>query len=152
MKRQRKPVPSPWAGHAVACLTAAARCDPEATQAAATALVHEYGAAVLPQVMLAWVDAAITQQGITETGEPAQLVFADVDTGSVASDARDVDPMVAWAGRLINARIADDQPGYEALMGVVYAAQNQGPYVTTLLNVCAQTCRLGPRIAEVLGR
>jgi len=144
--------PSPWSGHARACLDAAMRRDWPAAQAAASALIAAHGPDVVPRVMLAWIDTAIVAQGITpeKTGRPAHLIFGDVDTGTVATDAHDVDPVIAWAGRLINARIADDQDSYAALMDAVPDGDGSR-YVTVLLDCCAQTVRLGRHIAQARG-
>lgn len=138
------PAPSPWAGHARACLVAAMRHDAVAAQAAANALLADFGPGVIPQVMLAWIDTALSAQGIGpgETGQPARIVFGDIDTGNIATDAHDVAPEVAWAGRLMNARIANDRDTYQALMNAVPPDQD-GRYINSLLDCCAQSARLG---------
>jgi len=153
VNRRPNPTPPPWRDHATACLHAAMRRDWPAAVGAADVLIAEHGPGVLPDVMLAWIDTALTAQGITrdKTGEPALLLFGNVDTGRVATDAHDVNPAVAWAGRLINARIADDQDSYRALLDAVPAGMDQR-YVTVLLDCCAQSCRLGPRIAAARTR
>lgn len=143
--------PSPWAGHARACLKAAMRRDHAAAQQAANELLRAFGPDVLPQVMLAWIDTAIASQGITldDEGKPARLMFGDVDTGRTSTDADDVDPIVAWVGRLINARIANDEATYRALMNVALDSGRWNRYVTVLLDGCAQTCRLGTEIQRI---
>ena len=153
MTRRPNPTPPPWRNHATACLHAAMRRDWPAVQDAATALVTTHGPGVLGDVMLAWIDTALAAQGITcdRTGEPAQLLFGDLTTGRIATDADDVNPATAWAGRLINARIADDQDSYRALLDSVPDGMDQR-YVTVLLDCCAQSCRLGPRIAAARAR
>lgn len=118
--------------------------DATAAQAAASALLADFGPDVVPHVMLAWIDTALAAQGITpgQTGQPARLIFGDVSTGRVAADANDVSPAVAWAGRLLNARIANDQEIYQALMSAIPAGQSSR-YINTLLDACAQSIRLG---------
>jgi hypothetical protein len=122
------------------------RHDAPAAHAAASALIAEHGTDVLPQVMLAWIDTALAAMGVARDGRPAQLVFADVSTGRCATDAADVSPTVAWAGRLLNARIADDEDSFRALLDAVPDGQS-GVYVNALLDCCAQSVRLGPHLA-----
>lgn len=146
MTHQPVRTPSPWAGDAAACLLAAMRRDRDAMVVAARTLVDHHGMSVVPQVMLAWIDTVIAQAGITG-GDPARLLFADVDTGHVSLDAHDVRPEVAWAGRLLNARIAEDQDSYRALMGSVPAGMDQ-LYITTLLECCALSINLVRKTAR----
>lgn len=139
----------PWADHATDCLTAAMRRDNPAVQAAASKLIVDFGPDIIWQVMLAWVDTALASQGITQgrTGQPAQIIFGDVDTGHIATDAHDVAPDVAWVGRLMNSRIADDRDTWNALMDAIPLGK-ENSYATTLLECCAQTVRLSrPRRA-----
>ena len=49
------------------------------------------------------------------------------------------------------ARIADDEDSYRALLDAIPDGQHQ-QYVTALLDCCAQSCRLGPRIVAARGR
>jgi len=134
------PKPSPWARHAAAVLQAARLGDQAATVAAAKALLAAHGSGVIPQVMVAWIDTLIGARGITEVGQPARIMFADTDTGAIG-DVTQVRPEVAWAGRLINARIADDEESFRALMGAVPEGKSDR-YVTTLLDCCAQSINL----------
>lgn len=137
----RQPTRSPWNGHAAAVLQAAIRRDRAATQTAVTALIAAFGADVLPQVMLAWVDTTLNAQGVTADGRPARIVFGNPATGRV-SDADDVPPEIAWAGRLLGARAADDEDTYRALMAAI-PDEDVGRHITALLHCCAETCRLG---------
>ena len=130
-----KPTPSPWNRHAAAVLDAARRRDPAATQRAATALITTHGPDVINPVMMAWIDTVIGAQGIPY-GQPGALAFLDTDGGPWTENADDVRPAVAWAGRLINARIACDEDSYRALIGAVPAGRD-GEYINALLDCCA---------------
>jgi len=68
----------------------------------------------LGDVLIGWIDIGINSGTLPPVGEPAVLHFSDEDTGQVIGIDQ-VHPATAWAARLINARLADDEAGFDAL-------------------------------------
>lgn len=134
----------PWFRQARAAYDAASNLDGGLLDAGRIigALVDEHGADVIPDVMLAWIDTALHQSGmIAHHGHVHLLQFTDVTSGREGC-ADDVNPDIAWAGRLMTARLADDRDVFEALMKVGIVEQDPavwGRRVLTLLSCCAIT-------------
>lgn len=72
-----------------------------------------------------------------------------VETGAIDSKPRDT---VAWATRLIEARLAMDRDAYEGACADLNAHAEAGPYIAELLYVVAHTIRSFPRGYAVMGR
>lgn len=103
-------------------------------------IADEHGPDVIPNVLLAWIDTALHAAGLDDYGEPAHLTFGNLDNGDVTNDANDVDPLVAWSARLVNARLADDPATFDALLAAAQASERTwGEHVLTLLNCLALT-------------
>lgn len=130
--------PSAWHADATAALHAAMRRDHDTARAAVQAIAAR-DPEDLPDVLLAWCDTLLSARGLRDYGaEPFTLDFGNLDTLQV-QHADDVPPAVAWAGRLIAARAADDQATFEALILAAVDGEGDawGQCVMTTLNVVA---------------
>lgn len=75
--------------------------------------------------MLAWIDTYIAQCHPNHApGALIRIAWTFTPTGEI-QDADQVDPSMRWAGRLIAARAADDEPAFMALLhGVAHSLNN----------------------------
>ncbi|MFD2421631.1 hypothetical protein [Amycolatopsis pigmentata] len=129
-----------WAPLAGATLTAAILDQPDTTTCALQALVDHHGPDVIPDVLIAWIDTMLRHAGPATGGKPVGLAFEQADSGDIAS-VDDVAPAVAWAGRLIVARINDDYDQAEALINSVTSDDQWTRNVTAVLDSVAVTLR-----------
>lgn len=93
------------------------------------------------QAALLWVDTLIAGLGATKN-DPVAVAFRNVETGSVHF-ADGTPPTVVWAGRLIGARLADDEDTFLALINAVGQRAEFGEYIGELLHMVALTSRYG---------
>lgn len=130
----------PWFILAIEAFHHAQRGKMQAAADVVHRIASEHGPDVIPSVMLAWVDTTLHAVGIDDYGTPAVLGFGELTSGTITANSDEVSPDVAWAGRVINARCADDEESFEALVDAV-ATDNRrwGMHVLTLLHVCATT-------------
>lgn len=105
-----------------------------------------YGGDGAVQAAMLWIDTLAAKLGRPKDGQGVALMFKAVETGEVGgADGRR--PTVVWAGRLITARLADDQDTFVALINT--AGQHDiGPYIGELLHMVALSLQQG----EMLGQ
>lgn len=104
-------------------------------------IVELHGPDVIPQVLLAWADAAISRawpDGLSQDGQLKPLTFLHAPTGEIGG-ADEVPAPVRWAGRFIMARLVDDEPQALALLATARSDREWSVYVGGVLNVAAQT-------------
>ncbi len=88
-------------------------------------------------VMCAWIDTMIAYvYPEHERGQPIAVRFGSFETGRV-STADEVDWTVAWAGRLVSYRAANDYEGFMSVLYSIPEGKALGDGVLALLNVVA---------------
>ena len=108
-------------------------------------LAAAYGGDGAIQAALMWIDTLAAKMGHDHTNPmPVALMFKAVETGEL-DGADDVRPKVAWAGRLITARLADDQDTFIALINLA-GQKDIGPYIGELLHIVALSMQAGELI------
>lgn len=105
---------------ATAALHAAMADDWKAASGALQTLSDECGGAGVGDAMRAWCDTLIgrTHGDLQDSGSGVRLVFKNADSGEMGG-ADDVPAPTRWAGRLIAARAAMDQPTWQALLEAI---------------------------------
>lgn len=79
----------------------------------------ECGQVGVGRAILGWSDTLISRMGHTP-GKPVAIAFQQAETGRIdTADSEYVPDRVRWAGRVIAARAADDQPTWDALMAAL---------------------------------
>lgn len=143
----------PWSEAAALALYHARHRDMPGVRTSLRAMIDQFGDQVLSAVILGWIDAALIAKGFTEVGDPATLHFISMSDGSATLNADEVHPWGAWAGRMINSRISDDEATFQALIAALPADKSHGPYLTSLLIACAELVNegLGGPDATVIG-
>lgn len=125
-------------------LVAAMRGDSTAVRAAVTA-VNGLGGQAMEYAVRAWCDTLVSRyQRLTGTssGDPIHLQFMNPDTGARTGNADDVPPEMAWAGRMILARQAQDIDQWMALISALPEdAAEVGAHVMAVLGSVALTLR-----------
>lgn len=127
---------------ATTALHAAMRDDWPAATTAVQAINDRHGGRGLMAAILAWCDTAILKMtgSFTASGSVA-VAFQAVETGEIGG-ADDVPAEVRWAGRLIAARAADDEPTFNALIESVPSdPKAMGAHVARLLEMVAINIR-----------
>lgn len=115
-------------------------------------LAASYGQAGVTTAMLAWIDTAIAASGLDRSG-PVRIAWNAVETGAIQTDADQVAPEARWAGRLLAARLADDERGFHALLtvlGTLTPAQT-GDHILGLLRSCVLTIKQGKQTGKLPG-
>jgi hypothetical protein len=122
----------------------AARCVEE--------LAKTYGTAGVTTAMLAWIDTAIAASGL-DGGGPVRIAWNAVETGAIQTDADAVSVEVRWAGRLLAARLADDERGFHALLSVLptLTPSQTGDHILGLLRSCVLTIKQGKQSGKLPG-
>lgn len=114
---------------------------PDRAAMAVQTIGNEYGGDGVVQAALLWIDRLLYDTGRdTTNGQPVRLQFLNSDTGSVDS-ADEVDPPVAWCGRLIAARVADDEHIFTALINSFHSDETFSRYMGLLLSLIAMQYR-----------
>lgn len=132
--------PSPWFALAAGAFHAAQRRDLDEAANLTKQITEKHGPDCLPQVMLAWIDTTLKAIGATTYDGPAALQFLNVDTGEETGNSNDLSPHTAWAARLINTRLADDEAGFNALLDAAMTTpRDWASHVLALLSCCAIT-------------
>lgn len=109
-------------------------------------MAASYGGQGAIQAALLWIDTLGAKLGATNDGQAVALKFKAVETGEITgADGRR--PTVVWAGRLITARLSDDEATFIALINVA-GKRDIGPYIGELLQMVALSMNQG----ELLGR
>lgn len=130
---------------AAKALTHALKEDWPAATRAVQAVNDKCGSGGIATAILVWSDTLIDYNpGTTGDGRPVRLAFMNADTGHVDLDenADAVPEQFRWAGRVIAARAAQDQPGWEALIDSLPDDPHvHGRHVGAVLEVVALTLR-----------
>lgn len=128
----------PWWDAANEVLEAAVERDDDRAIELLGALAQTYWA-VMPEIMLAWIDALFYAQGIT-TDEYGQKRFhlhtQNIETGTL-DDANPADP-VNWVGALCQARVTDDRHAYYDLLRSLQPSTH-GTYIWCLVQTVGIT-------------
>lgn len=114
---------------------------PNRAAKATQAIGDEYGGDGIVQAALLWIDRLLYDSGREHDGKPVSLAFLDAETGTVGS-ADDVDPAVAWCGRLIAARFADDEATFAALVNSFHSDETFSRHMGALLSLIALHYRI----------
>ncbi|GGM76040.1 hypothetical protein GCM10012275_53430 [Longimycelium tulufanense] len=110
-------------------------------RAAVQRIADQFGANVIPDLLLAWIDTTLTHTGIVpQRDRTFRLAFVEAATGRV-STAEDMGPAQRWAGRLLAARVADDETQFRVLLNSVSSAAQWSAHVAAVLNLCGTTLR-----------
>jgi hypothetical protein len=130
-------------------LAAAQHHDDPRIMAALTGLQDVAG---LGTAMVGWCDTYLHHvfAGPPPPGvvlDPDEVGFMDTDTGQLCYAGNpDLDSIVEWAGRMIAARAAMDEPQFTRLMDQIPdQGYETGRYVLTLLVVVAESLNAVPR-------
>jgi hypothetical protein len=130
---------------ATEALQAAMEEDSERASAAVKAISSELGGPGLYLAIVAWCDAVILRyREVTGTPDdgPVRMAWQNTDTGDISATGNDVPEETRWAGRLIAARAALDEPAWDALMSSLPEdGWAIGGYVSALLSTVALTLR-----------
>jgi hypothetical protein len=134
---------APWVHLARKAIQAGLNGDWPRVNAAVQAIDILYPGS-MPQVMLAWIDTAALNigltpellEGIQRRGEPLRPVYLREDDGQLDTNADDVDPAVANAGRLITARLANDEATFVAVIRTVPGNAEWTQLVSRVLEAC----------------
>jgi hypothetical protein len=133
-----------WWKLAAFALKAARDLDYQAAGQAGQRIGEDYGYDVIPQVMLAWIDTTISQCGLDPEGKAVAIAWQREDSDVVtAADA--TPPSVVWAGRLVGARLADDEDMYRAVIASVEDDAQWSRNVAALLTTCGAMLRRAAR-------
>lgn len=109
-------------------------------------MAASYGGDGAIQAALLWIDTLAAKLGAANDGQGVALMFKAVETGEIGgADGRR--PTVVWAGRLVTARLADDEATFVALINTA-GKRDIGPYIGELLHMVALSIKQG----ELLGR
>lgn len=128
----------PWYLPAAIALHHARRDEVEEAVKTIEGLLDAQGAEVIVPVMLAWIDTSIgIMKPPADIGDRmVELSFIEITEGGVTTGADAVPAPIAWAGRLLAARIADDKEMFMDLVKSV-SDDDMGEWILTLLHVCA---------------
>jgi hypothetical protein len=131
----------PWLGLAAKALTAARDRDLDVAGKALNAIQLRFGGEVIPAVMLAWIDTMATACGFNPKPGQAVGVLWQFDGSDEITDADATPPAARWAGRLVAARLADDQPQFRALINSCGTDEVFSANVAALLTTCGVMLR-----------
>jgi hypothetical protein len=142
MIRQLDEARAPWVHLARKAFQAGLDGDWHRVNAAVQAIDIRYPGS-MPQVMLAWIDTAAVNIGLTpelleaiqRRGEPIQTVYLREDDGQL-DNADNVEPAIANAGRLITARLANDEATWVAVIRAVPGNAEWTKLVARVLEAC----------------
>lgn len=129
-----------WWKLAAFALTKVRDQDYEPAAQAAQRIGEVYGFDVIPQVMLAWIDTTSARCGMDAQGKPVAILWQHENSNEI-TDADSTPPAVVWAGRLIGARLADDESMYRDLIASVQTDEQWSHNVSALLMTCGAMLR-----------
>lgn len=139
----------PWASLAGKALNHAIAERTDIAHRCINRIAQVYGPDVLPNVLLAWVDTTIGQLWPDGPPDPTAfgarvggLEFMDTNTGQ-RSTADHTPPGIRWAGRLLTARLLDDEDQALALLHSLHGQEKAwADAVAGVLNICATAIRI----------
>ncbi|MCW2768158.1 MAG: hypothetical protein JWO11_4117 [Nocardioides sp.] len=110
---------------------------------ATQAIGDEFGGDGVIAAALAWCDSMLAHTpGVDPTsGNPVRLTFKNLESGRVDNDANQVPPAIRWAGRIVAARAADDEPGFRGLIESLESDKQFSEYIGALLSMVAANLR-----------
>ncbi len=94
------------------------------------------------QAALLWIDYLAAHHGAKPNSAGVAFLLKAVETGAI-SPVTDQRPTVVWAGRLIAARLADDESTFVALINAVGKRPDFGSYIGELLHMVALSLKHG---------
>ncbi len=130
----------PWIPLAGKALVASAEADFPAAGKALQELAAQYGAGVVPAVLLAWIDTVLAKAGHEVGGKPMGVAWRAEETGEI-QEADQTTPEIRWAGRLFIARANDDESQFRALVDSVSSDEEWSRNVGAVLNICGAQLR-----------
>lgn len=128
----------PWLPAAEAALQAAIDGDLTKAGDAIEAALDEHGPVILAGFAMAWIDALRRRIGVP-VGANVRTRHLCADDGQETTTPPDD---VAWAGRLITARIGRDRTAFMALLEEANADESWGHKIAELVLVVAQTINM----------
>lgn len=130
----------PWYRLAGEALRLAVLGDRAAAYRTVEQLLAEHGPDAVPEAMCAWADAVLAYLQPPDHGDTITLTIRDAITGQPATVDRMPAPSV-WAGQLIAARAADDEPTFRALVNAPTSDREYSARVSAMLMTCAINVR-----------
>lgn len=130
-----------WMPLASAALTCSAEADYARAGKACQALADQYGADLIPTILMAWIDTVLAQAGHKQGGKPSGVAWFIEETGEIR-DADGMPPAARWAGRLFIARANNDEPQFRALIGSVASDEEWSRNVGAVLNSMGAQLRM----------
>jgi hypothetical protein len=127
--------------HALTESIPAVTADEPAVVDGPRAIQLRVGGEVIPAVMLAWIDTMATACGFNPKPGQAVGVLWQFDGSDEITDADATPPAARWAGRLVAARLADDQPQFRALINSCGTDEVFSANVAALLTTCGVMLR-----------
>jgi hypothetical protein len=107
------------------------------------------GTGGLITAIIGWCDTYICRiAGADAYGKGIRIAWWNVETGSIETDADKMPPPQRWAGRVIAARAADDEPGFYALLRAPAEGSELGDCITALLDMVARSLNSLPDMRE----
>lgn len=129
------PTLPPWYGLAARALHLAQSGDYDRAGAIVTRIAAEHGAAVIPNVLLAWTDSLIAYMPERPDGHDVRLAFVKESSGEILDD---VPQATRWAGEFIAAREAMDEDTTAALLALPQSDREWSGCVSQVLMLCAR--------------
>jgi hypothetical protein len=135
----------PWASLAGKALHHAIQQRTDISYRCINRIAAVYGPEVLPQVLLAWLDTTIGQLWPDGPPDPEKfggLVFLDANRNRM-QEADETPSGIRWAGRLLTARLLDDEDQALALLHSLHGREREwAEAVAGVLNICATAIRI----------
>lgn len=104
-------------------------------------LADTHGSECLPAVLMAWIDTMLAQVPGPAGGRTVGLAFRAVETPDRIDTADEVAPATSWAGRVIMARLNDDEAQARALIDGVQSDEEWARNVAAVLTLCGVNIR-----------
>jgi hypothetical protein len=114
--------------------------DHEAAHRAVNEIATAHGPESIPQVVLSWIDTMILHCGLEADGSAVGVRWQPEEGGPV-TDADQTPAPVVWAGRLIAARVADDEDMYRAVFHSIDSDEDYARGVAAVLSTCGAMLR-----------
>jgi hypothetical protein len=125
---------------AAQALHAARQNDYPAASAFVQQLNAECGSGGAMFAVCGWIDTLAAASGMSENSGPLALGFRDAETGEAHAGSEGVPDRIQWAGQLIIARTALDEPMFTALIAALPKDKKVvGSYVGAVLETVAMT-------------
>jgi len=128
----------PWLRQAGAAFQCGMVGEYEEASRLLRAMQQEHGAETVAGAIIAWIDAALTFQGINDYGGTVALHFINMDGDGDGAD--NAPKEMVWAGRLFAARMADDREMFDAVINTIAGVDGKvvGDHVLAVLHTAVQ--------------